>query len=482
MHSQKMAIKLILLYLFLVLHTGITAKTINRYSVQLDTRPGPAGNGVTDIMQDGDYLWLGTGAGISRYDLSDREFVSFGNTEGLVKQGISALFARNDTLLVAAGIDTFVKAIEATVDWGKGFSFSHDNGESWKYIEQPGVTPGQNVAWDFALQNGVIWAASFGGGLLRSDDWGETWEVRTPDSLIFDPNHILNHLPFSLLYADGILWVGTSGGINKSVDGGETWENYTFTNQQKHISGNWVVNIAQQKYDEKDIIWACTWKAEGVDEVYALSKTEDKGTTWQVVLEGERVYDLAFDGPTVYAASWTSGLWKSPDYGKNWYNIREINDRQRGERIYSSEFYSVSASNDSLWVGTEDGLAFTENNGYSWTLFRAFESTAQQDQPRTYAYPNPFSSTRDNVLNDIGHVRIQYHIKEAAQVTVRIYDFAMDLVTTVCNQKYRAGAGDYSEVWSGTNDYGDTVANGVYFYSVEISGDGTYWGKIMVVN
>ncbi|MDZ7725106.1 MAG: FlgD immunoglobulin-like domain containing protein [candidate division KSB1 bacterium] len=468
--------------LLLISLSAGNAGIISRYSVNTVKRSGPVGNGVTDIFREGDYLWLGTGNGLSRFTFSTNEFESYENAENLIDEGISALYVKGDTLLVAAGIDTFIKAIDATVDWGKGLSFSSDNGETWKYIEQPGETPGQNVVWDFTLQNGVIWAASFGGGLLKSTDFGETWQVETPDSLVFDPVHVLNHLPFSVLSTGDALWVGTSGGINKSMDGGHTWEKFTFSNQQEHISGNWVVNIAHQKDADHEAIWACTWKAEGMDETYAVSRTDDGGRTWDILLQGERAYDIAFDGPNVYVATWTSGLWKSPDYGETWYNFQNIRDRQSSTRLFTNEFYSVYASNDSLWVGTLDGLAFTENNGYTWTLYRAFRSTRLDGEPRTYAYPNPFSSTRDNVLGETGHVRIQYNTTDAAEVTVKVYDFAMDLVTTVCDGKYRAGGGDYSEVWNGSNDYGDTVANGVYFYSVEISGDGAYWGKIMVVN
>ena len=66
-------------------------------------------------------------------------------------------------------------------------------------------------------------------------------------------------------------------------------------------------------------------------------------------------------------------------------------------------------------------------------------------------------------------------------MTIIIYDFALELVTTVVDNKERA-VGDFAEVWDGRNDNGDMVANGVYFYSVEIAGDGIYWGKVMVLN
>ncbi len=443
---------------------------------------GPAGNGISDMVSGKNCLWFGSGNGLSRYNFLTDEFEIFDNVPGLVNGPISAIYAKGDTVFVSAAIDTFIQALDDIVDWGKGFSFSFDNGQTWSYIPQPGVTPGQNVTWDFTILDGVIWGASFGGGLLKSTDWGATWERTTPDTLVYDPNHNLNHLPFSVLNANGVLWVGTSGGLNKSTDSGETWTHFTFTNQQEHISGNWVVNLAHQKTQNRDIIWACTWKAAGKNEYYAVSKTENEGRSWDVVLKDERAYNFAFDGATVYVATWTNGLFKSPDYGETWYNFAPITQKETGEHVYTKEYYSVYADNGQVWVGTKDGLARTINNGYTWKIFRAFQPTGRRGEPRTYAYPNPFSPKRDNLLNDKGHVRLQYNTKEDTHVTIKIYDYAMDLVTTVCENQFRPGPGDYNNVWDGRNDYGDEAANGVYFYSVEIDGDGIYWGKIMVVN
>ena len=78
-------------------------------------------------------------------------------------------------------------------------------------------------------------------------------------------------------------------------------------------------------------------------------------------------------------------------------------------------------------------------------------------------------------------MRLQYNTKTTTTVTIKIYDFALDLVTTLVDGKERS-MGDFSDVWNGKNEEGEMVANGVYFYSVEIDGDGTYWGKIMVLN
>ena len=67
-------------------------------------------------------------------------------------------------------------------------------------------------------------------------------------------------------------------------------------------------------------------------------------------------------------------------------------------------------------------------------------------------------------------------------MTVRVYDFGMNLVRTVVEEKDRFGSGDYAEVWDGRNDVGDMVANGVYFYKITLTGKTPLWGKVMVVN
>ena len=86
------------------------------------------------------------------------------------------------------------------------------------------------------------------------------------------------------------------------------------------------------------------------------------------------------------------------------------------------------------------------------------------------------------MVGDEGHVRFQYRTRSASSVTVKVYDFSMNLVRTVVEGKERPATGDYSEVWDGKNDLGDSVANGVYFYRISIDGAAPLWGKVMVVN
>jgi flagellar hook assembly protein FlgD len=89
---------------------------------------------------------------------------------------------------------------------------------------------------------------------------------------------------------------------------------------------------------------------------------------------------------------------------------------------------------------------------------------------------------RQNQIGGDGYVRFQYNTRAAARVTVKVFDFAMELVATVIDGEYRTGPAECAELWNGRNDYGDLVANGAYFYSLEIEGDGTYWGKVLIIN
>lgn len=91
-----------------------------------------------------------------------------------------------------------------------------------------------------------------------------------------------------------------------------------------------------------------------------------------------------------------------------------------------------------------------------------------------YAYPNPFNP-------DIGPVNIRYSLSGDANVTIEIYDVRGELVTTLIESQLKQKGVEYSEVWNGKNDRGDTVANGVYFYLITTDTGEKAVGKIAVL-
>ena len=65
-------------------------------------------------------------------------------------------------------------------------------------------------------------------------------------------------------------------------------------------------------------------------------------------------------------------------------------------------------------------------------------------------------------------------------VTVKIYDFALDLVRTLI--AYHPVEGDNWLEWDGKNEAGDVVANGVYYYIVEKESGSSPHGKIVILD
>ena len=119
----------------------------------------------------------------------------------------------------------------------------------------------------------------------------------------------------------------------------------------------------------------------------------------------------------------------------------------------------------------------TEDNGNSWRIFRSFESTRKMNNPETYAYPSPFSPSRQ------GYVRFQYDIASSVEVLVEVFDFAMDKVATIRDYKYLDDPidADRSTKWDGRADNGNVVATGVYLFRLKLTNK-VAWGKVVVIN
>lgn len=482
----------VIIFLWLIaFQDQVNGQFLNKVFFKETNQPG--GNSITDILIAGPRIWIGA-ENLSMSTDMGNTWKIFERQDGLGKGGVSALVYRNNTLWVATSFDTSDFQGEDS-NGGSGLGFTYDGGENWQWFTQP-VDPADiieytptttvidNIIYDIALTDSTVWIASFLGGLRKMNYFEEavSWQLITVDGLSFSPLSHLTHQVFSVIYDGTSIWVGSAGGIHKTSDGGRNWTTFNHTNQDYPISGNFVVALAHQQSKSKDRFWAATWEAVDTTEFTGVSVTEDGGLTWKVVMEGIKVHNFTFDGDVVYAAS-SSGLFKSTDFGESWSRFPQIIDNETGEKVYTREVYSVGIDEfNNIWVGTNDGLGLSINNGQTWKIFRSFKPTSLPSEPKTYAYPNPFSPQRHNVFGGEGQVRFQYHTTKSTTVTVKVYDFGMNLVKKVVEYKPRTVAGDYAEVWNGRNELGEIVANGVYFYKIKLQGQSAFWGKVMVLN
>jgi hypothetical protein len=462
-------------------------------------------------------LWLGTGKGVTRLVIDTLssvpvyQFDTYSVEQGLGRGGVSGILWTDSIIWASFAFDSATTV--GNLSAGGGLAYSRDQGATWTWFDQPRdrvyeldgsgrdlhlgywptTTPVQNITYDIALSDSFVWIASFAGGLRKhafAADYTQyndstAWRLVTPDTLTFHPAapDRLNHRIFSVLYAEGALWVGTAGGVDKSTDNGRTWTNYNAVNTSGGLSGNFVTALSYQP--ETHTIWAASWRAEGLNETYAVSKTTNGGNTWTHTLTEDqietatgvrnsaRAHNFGFDGTTVYVCD-DIGLWKSVNGGTSWFLFPRMvdSDVSSGGQFYSDAIYAALKASGRLWVGGSDGMALSLNDGLDWRLFQAATPLNDPSRPvETYAYPCPWSPERH------GPVKIRFNTT-GGSVKIIIYDFAMSKVVELPFSN--RAPGEQYLVWDGTKD-GKVVANGTYFYKVEKPG-GEVWGKLIVLD
>jgi photosystem II stability/assembly factor-like uncharacterized protein len=475
---------------------------------QSSTSPLPPSNSVSHLLTSGGTLWAGTGNGLARTATGGRSWESFADQPQFANPGIFAVDVSSDTIWAATGYSKDVNG--QSVQTGSGYAYSTDNGTTWTSRPQPLdatddslvtygantiwflpiVVPEQNVTFDLALGKGAVWIASWSSGLRRSTDHGQTWQrvvlpassrnsIAPTDSLgtyRVDPRTDNNYLAFSVMVQDSsTIWAGSAGGINKSTDGGVSWKRFSQANQMSPILSDWVIAISAQRFGSTTRVWTTNWPAEGPNQQYGVSYTDDGGRSWKNFLIGVKAYAFAFRDSIAYIAT-DDGMYRTADGGVSWTRSGTIVDQATGGRIATSGFYAVAVIGDTVYGGTGDGLAKTPDNastpfGTTWQVVRTY--VPSNGRTVTYAYPNPFSPQSESV-------RIHYSTGSTpADVTIELFDFGMNRIRTLIKGVTRVGEQD--EIWDGRTDNGSAVPNGVYFYRVIMGGDEPDWGKVMVL-
>jgi flagellar hook assembly protein FlgD len=78
-------------------------------------------------------------------------------------------------------------------------------------------------------------------------------------------------------------------------------------------------------------------------------------------------------------------------------------------------------------------------------------------------YRNTLAQNRPNPFNPT--TTIEFTVKERANVQLRIYNVAGQLIRTLVNEARTPGE-VHTATWDGRNDAGQSVSSGVYFYKL----------------
>lgn len=480
-----------------------------------------AQNSVSNMAALGDSLWIGPSLNRTINNSADwyypEEATEIVNGNGRV----FSLALAPDTVI--AGLGYNADTPDGSVQAGLGFHISTDGGDRWDYIENPNESTDdtsfiyggtayqklpitaqeQSPPFEVAQKGDTILSANWALGIVRSQDFGETWKrvilppqqanrlvpsqkyiFNSEDGNIYDPRYDQNLLGFSVFIDhQNRLWAGTAGGLNVSENAltapvdSIRWNHIQFDGSENGLPANWIITIKQ--HPSTGDIWLTNWPSGlGNNEQYGIARTNNSGQTFDHYLSGERINDIGFKDGTIYAAG-DNGLFVSTDNGNSWNQSPQIKSPNTFIKK-SAQYYSLAATTDRLWVGTSDGLASTADGGQTWQITRVDfpldgQNRYQQDAPsvETYVYPNPFSPRRHDI------VRIKYEVSKAGNVRIRLFDFSMNLIRELDSTNLAAGT--YEAVWNGRNKEGNQVANGPVFYQIDTPGN-TIRGKILLID
>jgi len=131
------------------------------------------------------------------------------------------------------------------------------------------------------------------------------------------------------------------------------------------------------------------------------------------------------------------------------------------------ETYQASASRPD-WVNSYLANSAGESRGFGATLLTALndsqEEKTQLPSTRIIAqnYPNPFNAS--TIIN----FSIPFNMTHSF-VELTVYNINGQLIKTLI--KTELASGNYLSRWDGTNDSGNSVSSGIYFYKINVAGD-----------
>lgn len=145
-----------------------------------------------------------------------------------------------------------------------------------------------------------------------------------------------------------------------------------------------------------------------------------------------------------------------------------------------------------LWVATSQGLFFSQNEvpGVSTGAFNLIKRAPKVKSGLKKTYARPGILTAGGFDEKENRAVFIYNLSKNARVTIKVYDFNMDLVKTVITNKERkAGKSggpfgrstvEREDFWDGKNSAGRKVAPGVYYYKITTDTGERAFGKIVV--
>lgn len=366
------------------------------------------------------------------------------------------------------------------------------------------------TTFNAAFASGAFYFACNDGGLVR-------WSIKENSKVILVPG------TNSSVQIDKFTGLSSPVDTNKRVTGIEAYNDYLVittpaSTWRYSLKDSTWLNYDRTTLDSDVIIKAFSYSfsdgTSATHPLYSIAKITRSGkdTTvvckylenkrgWKIMLNhqidgicfGVKGYFYTFSladsiGIDVYRDTLGDTGVSSNAYPESNYDIpsRLIRGYESAPVINDILFVPKTDSSGILWVGTSSGLFLSANevpgkSGQGPLTCIKRVGSVKSGMKQVFASPG--------VLKD-GVVRFVYNLSKDAKVTIRVYDYNMDLVKTIIEDQPRL-SGDHAaesgrsnnkalDVWDGTNKNGKTVAPGVYYFKISSDNGDRAFGKIVV--
>ncbi len=315
-------------------------------------------------------VWKTTNGGISWKPIFDKqEIASIGD--------ITLEPGSPDVIYVGTGESN----VRNSVSFGNGVYKSTDGGETWRYlgladterISRIVISPhNPNIIFVGAL--GHAFGPNKERGVFMSRDGGETWEK----VLYSDERHGVSDLDIdfqnpNIVYA--ALWRferkpwtfisgDSEGGVYRSIDAGRTWTK--LSKGLPNLVGRIGVKVSMSN---PNVVYVIAESQEGT-----LYRSDDRGETFRLVSKNVNIVSRGFyytdlrvdpaDENRVYAVS--SQLLLSVDGGKNFNRISP------STHVDFHTLWIDPLNPSRMWQGQDGGIAVSYDRGRSWEYVNNF--------------------------------------------------------------------------------------------------------------
>ncbi len=402
-----------------ILASSVSAGPAVTWELQTPSDSGYLTNSAIDGLNFADRIWLATGKGLNVSADAGISWARMNIATGLISENISALYAQEGRMWIGSSHMGVISGQNFTLS--DGVSYSDDTGKTWTQVNFgssglniPYVWGGDRVVYDVTglvdttsegRINHWLWFGSFAGGLLASQDNGDSWRrvyASIDDSIQYNttteaPSY--RNLLFSCAadksHPDSVfLWAGTAGGVFQyvhvpkrekfgvkspaaldfcdtcTVAGGTP----LFIGGHKAFSRGRTVGgpfISRFDYDGLPGT-TITAVASAFGKVF-VGTADDNGASTGLAVSTDigdsfvasslphindsthNISDILRMGDRLYLAEEASGLMVSSDSGANWSRLL-IDSSNAGLAI--NKVNAVNRYEDFLAVGTDTGVSF----------------------------------------------------------------------------------------------------------------------------